>query len=140
MKTEELDSWIAEHVMGQKLPTEIGFRYLDGRENWGNSPEYTVQKYTNYKAQGVADCLLERPNNSEFSPTSVEADAMEVLKKCIFRCHRAIQISQSDDKKYHVMSETYTKWIGGDTLPLAICNFARLVFDKEAMRKPVYTE
>jgi hypothetical protein len=125
----ELDAWIAKHVMGCELEKEIGFRYNDGTESWGNSPEYTVQKFNKYKSEGIADCLLERPNTYEFQPSTDPAAAMMVLEKCGTKTepHECMYMGMIDGE-----------WIVGhsaveasaSTLPLAICLFAKQLFEK----------
>ncbi len=55
---------------GIPLVEELGIRYKNGSESWGNSPEYTVQKCENYQLHGVGCELIKRkvPADSDFDP------------------------------------------------------------------------
>jgi len=69
---------------GIPLIEELGIRYKDGLESWGNSPEYTAQKCANYQRQGVGCELIKRqvPGDSDFDPQN-DLNAMHGAEKVI---------------------------------------------------------
>lgn len=138
IEMRELDAWCAENVMGEELPMEIGFRYTNGRESWGNSEEYTRQKFRKYKEAGIADCLLERRCTDDFSPTTNPTAALMVLERCAIKLEKdadatctGVLICAPDAR-----DPLWTVATNGDditaasapTLPLAIALFARKVW------------
>ena len=145
----ELDAWIAEKVMGYTLNQELGIRYKDGTESWGNSPEYTAQKCAHYQKQGLGCELITREDLDGFSPTYDPAAAMQVLEKCAkkdsekfmggmvietwfvsaigedYEPHWRVACRMSRDK---MPTDEQSLMTGAPTLPLAICLFAKKMF------------
>lgn len=74
----KINTLVAERVMGWKLQEELGIRYADGSESWGQSPEYTAQKCQNYQRQGLGCTLIKRQIVGDFDPTTDMNHAMEV--------------------------------------------------------------
>lgn len=134
MKTEtekelrELDAWIAEHVMGYRW-----FAYEGGKSN----RFCDLQIPSDWQARhGGIQCEsslegYERDIGGVPKYTTNPADAMAVLEKC---CAETMQ----EDCVY--IGKTESEWIVGhttrnfeevaDTLPMAICLFAKQLFSK----------
>jgi hypothetical protein len=128
----ELDRLVAEKVMGWKLPLEYGILYTDGSESWGNSPQYTFEKFHAYHSKGIAKELLQRPDLAGWSPSTQIAHAWEVVQK-ISRlkwsgmtidvvvsqyagaAHCSIEADMPDVKSIGIADAS------ADTAPLAIC-------------------
>lgn len=108
----ELDAWIAEYVMGCRLVDMLR----------------DLKDFTFLKSDDSGVLLL-MPGSKKlisFSPTTDPADAMMVLEKCVEFTSLAISngttgfmISDMDKK---------SRWEIQDSLPLAICLFAKKLF------------
>ena len=128
MKTEielrELDAWIAEKVMQMVRITDESFSNLI-TEHWINQDGSKLKK---------------------FKPTTDPAAAMMVLEKCAAKMKRGIVGIGSPMQRQGVASvlprETQGWSVGkigfpknfdveGETLPLAICLFAKQLFSEE---------
>lgn len=105
----ELDAWIAENLFG-------GIHHQEKPYREGIDTSLLAMW------QGEMDCLV-----SGWRPTTEPASAMLVLEKC--RCVDGVHLSPpSPDKICEI-------WGGGvrayaDTLPLAVCLFAKQLFSK----------
>lgn len=111
MKTEqlqELDAWIAEHVMGWVKSKECDYGWI--------TP--------------VGKMKLETENY-----TTDPAAAMEVLRKCAFKRDLIISCTASewiisDDLPETEIQDFVTNRVEAGTLELAICLFSKKLFSK----------
>ncbi|WP_240416574.1 hypothetical protein [Paenibacillus periandrae] len=93
---------------------EFGIRYSDGNESWGNSPEYTIQKYNNYAKQGIATELLSRNHIGYWDPTENVDHLLDLLKDERFNNLEMTKIGE----KFHVKLRDTT--ITHENFPIAI--------------------
>ena len=108
----ELDAWIAEHVMKWKcVETVYDLRSVRGT----------------FAVSRSGDCYVPvRGNNIEmWHPTQNKAQAMEVLEKCI-TVENVAMITRSE--VFWVSCYTGSVSTAGETLPIAICLFAKKLF------------
>jgi len=67
--TEEKQRIAIAEACGIPIYEELGIRYKDSAENWGQSAEYTAQKCANYQRQGLGCELIKRKQTvDEFDP------------------------------------------------------------------------
>lgn len=118
----ELDAWIAEHVMG--------WRRINDIQRLSKSGEFFL-----HAAEGPF--VHERQNYiKKFSPTTDPAAAMMVLEKCLSSDNLTmpIEIDRKRHKggRFRIETGVISNSILAieDTLPLAICRFAKQLFEK----------
>lgn len=124
----EMDLLIDEKVMGRRRPLEYGIRYADGRDRWGQSEQYTKDKFNNYFNQGLATALLSRPDLGGWSPSTNIMDAFEVVEVMQNRSNQFDMIFTSEYGTvfacgfYH--GKLQAEMSTAETAPLAICRAA----------------
>ena len=135
----ELDAWIAEHVMHIPL-----FKEKEGGNNYWFCP--TCQKpipsehvtFTEHHDERYGGCGVSvHENTYEYSPTTDPAAAMMVLEKCCQKETDGMDGIEIDYSKDHPLGEwqigsvlNSNLHIESETLPLAICLFAKKLFSK----------
>lgn len=135
----ELDAWIAEHVFGYKwghfgsvddktgLP-ELGWKepiYLLEPERYGvEKSAHELPPQHRCKVDGWINKGL--PSYPEY--TTDPAAAMAVLEKC--REKESVTIGTLNGKCCVTKSSWSRLFVESDTLPLAICLFAKQLFSK----------
>ena len=133
----ELDAWIAEHVMGFKWG-HFGF-IKNGLPDFEREPIYLLppsrfdvhsgnanpfprDRVDDWKTRG-SDSLIPKY-------TTDPAAAMSVLEKCAEKSDGAVEVVKAIKGKWGLCDGSTTKrgfqW--ADTLPIAICLFARELF------------
>lgn len=112
----ELDAWIAEHVMGWVRASEI--------ENAREGKSF-------FAGQTRTWARIGKP----FSPTTDPAAAMQVMERCIHTDD--VVIYKTVNEKYGVRSDITDMAIDAETLPLAICLFAKKLFSKPPVKQQV---
>jgi hypothetical protein len=115
----ELDAWIAEHVMGYRKATKQELDLHSRRDIWWVSPDSDGE------------------NSTQMHPylplfTADPAAAMMVLEKCLSETKDAITMAETPTiaahmGRYTVANEEVVEC--AETLPLAICLFAKKLFD-----------
>jgi hypothetical protein len=113
-----LDAWIAERVMGWK---RVGTVYDLGSVRGA------------FAVSRSGDCYVPvRGNNIEmWHPTQNKAQAMDVLAKCIAVENVAIKEQARVFEVSCYKGGDLISLILGETLPIAICLFAKNLFGKE---------
>lgn len=107
----ELDAWIAEHVMGMKVISKY-----DPRPTVGTEDDYFVREWI--------DVSHSLPHY-----TTSDADALAVLRKCLEKSAFGLAI-QDTTKGYSISFKIdWSHEAHAETLPLAICLFARKIFE-----------
>lgn len=67
--THEAQRIAIAEACGKAIYEELGIRYKDGMESWGQSAEYTAQKCANYQRQGLGCELIKRKQtDQDFDP------------------------------------------------------------------------
>lgn len=103
----EIDAWIAEHVMGAK-----------------ENPRFSGSVI------GITKVWLDTRTYETFSPTEISDYAMEVLEKCIGK--GVVNLRESSNGYFIDKSPANPPYVyaEAETLPLAICLFAKKLFSK----------
>jgi hypothetical protein len=128
----ELDAHLAEHVMGYRwwfdvLALECMLCPLD--ETWPERKGFKLHDSKPFGARDYTDLSL-------FKPTTDPAAVMMVLEKCARRLQEQDNdetVSIGCDDPYFVVEKTNcipNLRVESETLPLAICFFARSLFSK----------
>jgi hypothetical protein len=121
---QELDGWIAEHVLGWKW-----FRYLKERSELYSERRTLMDKPNRYvrKAKG-GEPLAEDAFDNIPKSTTDPAAAMQVLRRCADKTP-VVQISYFGGLCGYVVSARSTDGpIKAPTIELAICLFAKKLF------------
>lgn len=125
MNTElrELDAWIAENVMGLKPWKETQERITCILE----PNEFVLSIPSN-----IVRARIGSNPTKNFQPTIDADDSLEVLKKCAKKLTFGVEISIQDGEWCVWQMTDYAKEIfaKAPTLELAICRFARKLFEK----------
>lgn len=132
----ELDAWIAEHVMGTKNMFGLkkrGFWYRPNAHGYTDRQSEAWQlpfeeaKKHEYPHGGHDDrvtvCEIEIP-----SYTSNPAAAMQVLEKCAEKT--TVALNQGTTGWFISDCDKKLRFAVAETLPLAICLFAKKLFSK----------
>lgn len=133
----ELDAWIAEHVMGWTVKSRTSPHSGSSREHFwfepGNDiePKYRGLTYTMSPSGNVGG---ERCAPEIAHYTTDPAAAMWVLEKCCDDAPNAVEIIH-EFNPWEVRTRKSNKpgdflEVHAETLPLAICLFARKLFSK----------
>ena len=112
----ELNEWIAEHVMGWRVASEPELQNIYRCGKW-------------WIPDGL-DWREMRPHFPHYS--SDPAAAMEVLQKCaVACCYLSIEALNGFWRVGNMQPNgEWSKWSDAETLPLAICMFAKKLFSK----------
>ncbi len=116
----ELDAWIAEHVMGLKLWVETPLQF-----NCILSPNQFVLTIPN---RIVRARIGDNPTKN-FEPTKDDCAAALVFKKCVAKCPIGVEVSTNGTNWFvdRPDGDAFEACFA-ETLPLAICMFAKKLF------------
>lgn len=122
----ELDEWIAEHVMEYRwwfdvLALECMLCRPD--ETWPERKGFKLHDGKPFGAKDFSDLSL-------FKPTTDPAAAMMVLEKCISGAGRSAFLTKTSDGWIVGFATGKSLSAFAETLPLAICLFAKQLFSK----------
>jgi hypothetical protein len=118
----ELDAWIAEHVMFYKR-TEQPDSHTDAGDPlfWDSGKAVVISRpYFSALHKKYAHSW------SKFGPTTDRAAAMAVLEKCVEIGLLSISMQGGSPRVWRTDGEL--KITNAETLPLAICKFAKEIF------------
>ena len=129
----ELDAWIAERVMGWKT-----VKFINQLDNVGHGKP--VAQFYHHPMEGICISVPGQMNRiKSFLPTTDPAAAMQVLEKCCAKLEKdgmSVGICKSadgwdvSDVFFGVGYLSDTQGDVAETLPLAICQFAKKLFSK----------
>jgi Phage ABA sandwich domain len=111
----KLDAWIAEHVMG--------WLRVNSNEKLDHPQRFNVLPDRILIGQNMGHRII------EYSPTTDPAAAMQVLEKCITG-NTSIAINHGTTGWWVTDCDKKKNYAIAETLPLAICLFAKKLFSK----------
>lgn len=132
---QELNEWIAEHVMGWHRMTNAQAMGIVNFEGFTESESQRIEKLSDqwydsenkHAAYVVGECDCGHQDIS-FKPTTYSAAAMEVLDKILER--RSIEILKGGGFYQINIAGNSRNFVTAETLPMVICKTAKKLFSK----------